>query len=1796
MIRRGLLLILCLVLSTIAIADNNQIARIFNTDEVDNDYIDMTLTLPCYSIDTIEEAGTTFKQIRFDNSAYFLDLGKPELPYFSSFIAVPDGSSINSIEILSYDAKQLNGVIAYPAQDYEKPEETEFHFDSEFYNSNKSYPYQESMIGESATLRDLYLCNFSVAPIFYDPLKEELEIRDNMKIRVHLNNSRELLSDGNTYSSSFEKIYEAYVDNFDMIRHDLERIVSKRILIIHKQVLDASFNDKVTEFAEWKMKRGFQVDTFDTSVTGTGNTSIKNFIQGRYDNIDTRPDYLIIIGDVGGTLGVPTFTESISGYGGCGDHPYTHLEGIDTIGDIFVGRMSAENTNQFLTLANKVFYYERDMPLAVTDWYDKMLLVGDTEPSGQSCVYVNEYIQANSRRVNPNYSYTELYGGNPSPSSMNTAISQGVGVYNYRGYIGMSNWHPNASSLNNGDRLCHSTILTCSTGTFSSTSTTEEFIRLGSPTLPKGALTAIGMATPGTHTHFNNALASGIWNGILNFGMRDLGSGLLAGELNLYNQYNNSNPSQVEYFSHWCNLMGDPTVTMYLTVPKQFDVTIPSIIPSNTALVPVHVHDEMLSPMEDAIVTAYQSGTLHYITRTDANGVAYIDLPIDMTGTVEVTVSADNYKSSMHDLIIDSAGGIIYARSVLSETVGNDNGLANAGETLDVSVALYNSSASPINNVTATLTSTTDYITVNQNSVDYGTIVNGNNSTGNAAFNISINNACPDAFVAYLNLSINSDNGSTYTIFAVPVQNGDLDFTSVSVIDSANGILDPGDTAELLISITNDGEQDISSVEVELTSLNALVVVEDMNASIGDIPVGTTMSNANDQLVIRARSNLLPGMVIPFQLNCFNADGYQENIRFDVEVGSVTESDPFGPDEYGYFIYHSDDVTYPDCPSYEWIEISPEYGGSGTSLGLDDPSSWTEGDAVGAVSILPYDLPFDFTFYGETYDRIWISSNGFISFLETECADWRNNVLFGAMTQNGIVAPFWDDLATTDNNSVTTYYDANLSALIIEWDVEHGSSSLPQRFQVLMYHPDANPTSTGDGMIKIQYHTFSNNNDTNNCTVGIKDHTGTKGLQYSFDNQYPNGANQINAGDALLITGSPISLEEPFLVLGDTVIHDQNNNHIVEPGEEINLGVNIVNMGSAPAENVEISVTCESPYVSVTQNSSTYDIIPGEGNMFGDQYITLSIAESAPDNHEIILTVNINSPSNEWTRVTSLSVVSNKLRYLNAQFNDQVFGNGDKVVQAGETFFLCVNLENPEVVATRDVQVGLSSSYPGVVIVEDQLSIGDIAPESALQCYFEITMPDGIADMTFVPFEITYFATGIDIGTAGMTIGIGLADFDLDFEQSNGGLTQQGGWQWGFDTIMGAHSGTRVWGTYLSGNYPVNHDAYLYTPILPLSDNAELRFWHKYEYDNHYDGGNIQISTDSGATWQIITPVSGYDDGAVVSLDNQPGFTGISGAWEEVVIDLSDYANMNVQFQWYSASDYHVNDNGWYIDDVTIVGFIGGTGYISGNIALSGDEDITDVCVSNGEVAVHPDENGDYYIFQKDGNYDIHAYTNHYSEGFANRIMLNETNQSNDDIDFALQRLNEPTDLSCVQDDYNLNLTWNAPDMTDLTFLNYNIYKSIDSAPYALIGSSEQLAYADTLSYSGTYKYYVTAMYSEGEGFESDIISFIPDMTDIDDESVPVFETELIGNYPNPFNPTTTICFALKQPQQTSIKVYNIKGQLVKTLFNDNLSTGNHTIVWDGTDSDGRGMATGIYFFRMECEDYCKTIKSLLIK
>ncbi len=97
-------------------------------------------------------------------------------------------------------------------------------------------------------------------------------------------------------------------------------------------------------------------------------------------------------------------------------------------------------------------------------------------------------------------------------------------------------------------------------------------------------------------------------------------------------------------------------------------------------------------------------------------------------------------------------------------------------------------------------------------------------------------------------------------------------------------------------------------------------------------------------------------------------------------------------------------------------------------------------------------------------------------------------------------------------------------------------------------------------------------------------------------------------------------------------------------------------------------------------------------------------------------------------------------------------------------------------------------------------------------------------------------------------------------------------------------------------------------------------------------------------------------------------------------------------------------------------------------------------------------------------------------------------------------------------------------------------------------------------------------------------------------ETPVVFRDELMRPYPNPFNPTTTLAFTLKDAGKVELAVYDIRGMRVAEIHSGHLESGRHEFQWRGIDSQGGQVASGVYFARLKISDELQVQRMLLLK
>lgn len=1117
-------IIVCLLMSSAIFAQE----KLFRVIDTGSDFTKIEFSLDDYEKLTEEVNGVSYLRIFHPEGGLRMDAGLPETVSFSTLLSVPLTGRVEIGSVHIEDSQTYKETDLFPSQGFNLEIDKKIGFvkDEAFYSKDTLYPFNNVEISQPVIMRDVRIISLTVNPVQYNPAAQELYIADRIRIRIDYDTSvegeNEIRANRNIISRSFLPIYENSLLNYEQFRNHHAEYQHRSILIVRHH--SSAIDNIVAQFAGWKRDKGFVVNVVDTETASTA-LAIKNYIQRAYDEWDDPPEYVVIIGGGSGPLAVPFWFA----HHGPGDHPYTLVSGDDDIADILVGRISVESAYELATVWNKIRNYERNPFINNSfNWHQNQLLVGDPRVSGISTINTNKYIKEIMNRRFDNYTYREHYEGN-FPNHINQALNQGVGFFSFRGLELMGGWIPTyEGDYNNGAMTPNATLITCNTLDFNGGKQAEPFFRTGTPTTPRGCVSVIGMTTNYTLTSFNSCLAGGIYSGIIIDDVRTMGAALVSGKLYLWRVFGNLHSSQPPQYSHWANLVGDPSMDVWLQQPQPLNVTYSGTLPAGSNSISVLVTDENNNPLKNAWVTVRKEDNSVFATDyTDSEGRIVLFFDSETTGEIRLTVTKPDYIPYLGRFTCEGSGAVTYKDIITDESF-------NAGEQAGFSLLLKNYGEVIRRGVTGAISSENEYVTLINNQADFGDINPGGTQSNDLPLTIELSPAFPHSQNIMFDLTVTDDEQNSW-LSRFQLRGNNALLMPVDIVfdeDTTNALL-PGERSSLSITLKNQGSITARNLYGRLTTEDRGLTVIDSIAYFGDIAAGDSNATGENLFVIQPEESTIPGMIFRAELLLYNEYGFLQTEKIELPLGKVEITDPFGPDAYGYWVYDEGDVDYIDVPVYDWIEIAPEKGGFGINTGL-------ESDYRDNQQVMYQELPFTFRYYGIEYDDISICSNGWISFGKTEQSTHKNWRLPGALGPPAMVAAFWDNLSLREGG-VYTYYCDEDNLFVIQWqNALLIMQDAPQTFQIILYDPAHYPTITGDGGIKIQYKVFNNINNGSNtpagfgnwgnyATIGIADHTCTTGLEYTFNNIYPTAAKPLGNETAIYFTtgyGTPLGTEE----------------------------------------------------------------------------------------------------------------------------------------------------------------------------------------------------------------------------------------------------------------------------------------------------------------------------------------------------------------------------------------------------------------------------------------------------------------------------------------------------------------------------------------------------------------------------------------------------------------------------------------------------------------------------------------------
>jgi hypothetical protein len=496
------------------------------------------------------------------------------------------------------------------------------------------------------------------------------------------------------------------IPNFEEIYSTLD-VRRGGILILAKDL----FVDTLKAFADWKHRKGYYVYVAGTSEIAPGGnpnqSQVYSYINNAYDTWDVPPEYVMIVGDEDNTTytGIPDYP-----YGSyASDHSYSEVEGTDYLPDLFIARLSVDNLTQLRVALAKAMAYETDPYDDEDHWRRGLSVAGNVYATTPriTVLWVRSLLLE--------YGFTDVdtsfrwQSGDYDPYLLGY-FNEGPCLISYRGWAFSSGWASptfNTSNLNqiqNHNKLGIMASIVCGTFNFGTDECFgEKWVRMGSsPTVNKGGPAGWGSTDGGTHTRWNNPLMTGYYWGIFKENNYHFAAAAVRGKIQQYNtfpRYTNPGNSIEKYF-HTYNMLGDPEISVRTRPPIYINVTHPSSIEYGINHVSVDVLDSHNDPVEGAYVTLLKEAggeeELWVGGKTDAGGNVTMTFNAPSTGNIALTVSGRDlypYQGTIdviHDDIVLGYASHTIDDNSFGYSSGNDNGVANPGEILELSIDLRN--------------------------------------------------------------------------------------------------------------------------------------------------------------------------------------------------------------------------------------------------------------------------------------------------------------------------------------------------------------------------------------------------------------------------------------------------------------------------------------------------------------------------------------------------------------------------------------------------------------------------------------------------------------------------------------------------------------------------------------------------------------------------------------------------------------------------------------------------------------------------------------------------------------------------------------------------------------------------------------------------------------------------------------------------------------------------------------------------------------------------------------------------
>lgn len=891
----------------------------------------------------------------------------------------------------------------------------------------------------------------------------------------------------------------------------------------------------VSPLVEWKRRMGYKVTVATTEEVGNTAESIRGWLVRAWNQWEIPPTYVLMIGDEQGDLRLPTYFDNQQPQQSwfMSDQKFVQFVGEGDnnpdmwIPEAFIGRLPASNMQELQRMVAKILGYERN-PYRGEPWVEGAVLIAQ---GVRSCIHTNVAI----RELLQSFGYArnrffEAYNDYPQEVDLNIinrGVDQGVGFVNFRGYNNWANYTPaHIRDRRNGWKLPVVWGMVCATNDWSNRYAQNEAIgeawmRSWQNNDPAGAVACFGPTDLFTHTWFNNTMDGEIFLQMVQNGIQNMGPLTLLAKLSLLRNFPSyrtlGNGYTVGYYFFTYNILGDPSLLVRTKEPVRIEVNHPATLPRGTRWLHLQVREENDRPVERAYVHIYRDEERRYGGFTDRNGSLTLELPPLDNGEYRVTVTGNNLVPYEGNFSVEEGSsycditGWRWVDDPGEGAEGDGDGIVEAGEVGLLFIDLTNWSSDTIV-VRGVPYSHTPFISVEGDTAVWHRLPPGEVGEG-GGWRVTINPRTPHQTEADLSFSLISPSGENQTRLRITIEGYHL--RMIEPVWQDERPLLPGGRAFLKVRVENRKDEPTDSLNAILYCSDRQIQIVQAESPVGVVEgQGRKLSYRWFELISSPQA--YQGAEIPFALLLYDAQGKRDSLTFTLSLGPLTVTSPQGPDRYGYWCFDSRDTLTGQAPSYQ------RFSGQ-ERLNLTDPDDRNNqrGDH-GMRAIL--DLPFEFTFYGERFRRITVSTNGWLAMGESDQVGWNNQELGSPLAPPGMIAGYWNDLW---GGTVWVGYNQDEGVFIVEWRDFQSERGGPISFAIALYDPNVHFTRTGDGIIEVHYRELPVRNligrdyQEEETTIGICSPDRRSLLQVAFAGRYHPATADLRPQMALRFTTGP---------------------------------------------------------------------------------------------------------------------------------------------------------------------------------------------------------------------------------------------------------------------------------------------------------------------------------------------------------------------------------------------------------------------------------------------------------------------------------------------------------------------------------------------------------------------------------------------------------------------------------------------------------------------------------------------------